>query len=136
MLTKKKVLLLDDNMSVTEESIAALAREYDVERCKEIGIAAHRMKVYHIDLFVIDLMMPPKGLNVKDEFNAGFLFYEQYVKDKYPHTPVLFWTNLNESSYDRFMSKNKEKTWLFYLQKSEDNQALLNEVKRIFGGGV
>ena len=67
MLAKKKVLLLDDNMSVTEESIEALARVYDVERCREIGIAVHRMKVYHIDLFVIDLMMPPKGLDVKDE---------------------------------------------------------------------
>lgn len=133
MLAKKKVLLLDDNMSVTEESIEALAKEYDVERCKEIGIAAHRMRIYQIDLFVIDLMMPPKGLKVKDEFNAGFLFYDQYVKEKYPHAPVLFWTNLNDSSYNVFMTGNKGKTWLYYLQKSEDNQALLNEVNRILG---
>lgn len=132
MLTKKKVLLLDDNMTVTEESIEALARVYDVERCKEICIAAHRMKVYHVDLFVIDLMMPPKGLDVKDEFNAGFLFYTQYVKEKYPRTPVLFWTNLNDSSYKEFLAKNKGKTWLHYLQKSEDSQALLKEVKKIF----
>lgn len=133
MLTKKKVLLLDDNMSVTEESIEALARVYDVERCKEIGIAAHRMKVYHIDLFVIDLMMPPKGLKVKDEFKAGFLFYDQYVKDDYPQTPVLFWTNLNDSSYQDFLKNNEGRTWLHYLQKSEDNHALLNEVNKIFG---
>lgn len=133
MLAKKKVLLLDDNMSVTEESIAALAKEYDVERCKEIGIASHRMKVFQIDLFVIDLMMPPKGLTVKDEFNAGFLFYDQYVKEKYPQTPVLFWTNLNNSSYMQYMEKNKNKTWLYYLQKSEDSQELVNEVRRIIG---
>lgn len=133
MLAKKKILLLDDNMSVTEESIEALARVYDVERCKEIGIAAHRMRVYQIDLFVIDLMMPPKGLNVKDEFNAGFLFYDQYVKDIYPQTPVLFWTNLNDSSYKDYLARNVGMTWLHYLQKSEDNQALLNEVKNILG---
>ena len=132
MLVKKKVLLLDDNMTVTEESIEALAKVYDVERCKEISIAAHRMKVYHIDLFVIDLMMPPKGLDVKDEFNAGFLFYAQYVQKKYPQTPVLFWTNLNNSSYKDFLTKNEGKPWLRYLQKSEDNQALLNEVNKIF----
>jgi len=133
MLAKKRILLLDDNMSVTEESIDALASEYNVERCKEIAIAAHRMKVYKFDLFVIDLMMPPKDLNVKDEFKAGFLFYEQYVKERFPNTPILFWTNLNDTSYTDFMSKNQGKTWLHYLQKSEDSQALLNEVKRILG---
>lgn len=133
MLVKKRILLLDDNMSVTEEAIEVLAREYNVERCKEIAIAAHRMKVYEFDLFVIDLMMPPKALKIKDEFNAGFLFYEQYVKDRYPNTPILFWTNLNDSSYTGFMKKNNGKTWLHYLQKSEDSQALLNEVKTILG---
>ncbi len=133
MLVKKKVLLLDDNMSVTEESIDALASEYNVERCKEIAIAAHRMRVYEFDLFVIDLMMPPKDLHVKDEFNAGFLFYEQYVKESFPNTPILFWTNLNDTSYNDFMSKNVGKTWFHYLQKSEDSKALLNEVKKILG---
>lgn len=131
MLTKKRILLLDDNMSVTEESISELARLYNVERCREISIAVHRMKVYKIDLFVIDLMMPPKGLDVKDEFRAGFLFYEQFVKNAYPQTPVLFWTNLSDSSYKEFMSDNKEKTWLYYLQKSENCKALVNEVKKI-----
>ena len=133
MLAKKRILLLDDNMSVTEESIDTLASEYNVERCKEIAIAAHRMKVYKFDLFVIDLMMPPKHLNVKDEFNAGFLFYEQYVKEPYPNTPILFWTNLNDTSYTDFMSKYSGMTWLHYLQKSEDSQALLNEVRKILG---
>ena len=133
MLAKKRVLLLDDNMSVTEESIDTSASEYNVERCKEIAIAAHRMKVYKFDLFVIDLMMPPKHLNVKDEFNAGFLFYEQYVKESYPNTPILFWTNLNDTSYTDFMSKYRGMTWLHYLQKSEDSQALLNEVRKILG---
>ena len=132
-MLKKKLLLLDDNMSVTEESIDALDDVYDVERCKDILIAAHRMKVYKFDLFVIDLMMPPKGLDVKDEFNAGFCFYEQYVMGKYPNTPILFWTNLNDSSYTQFMAKHKNKTWLYYLQKSEDSHALVNEVKRILG---
>ena len=70
---------------------------------------------------------------MKDEFNAGFLFYDQYVKEKYPQKPVLFWTNLNNSSYMQYMEKNKNKTWLYYLQKSEDSQELVNEVRRILG---
>lgn len=130
---KKKVLLLDDNISVVETSIDELEKVYDVERCKEIAIAEHRMRVYKFDIFVIDLMMPPKGLSVKDEFNAGFHFYEQYVKDKFPNTPVLFWTNLNDSSYKTFKNKHSEKTWISYFQKSEDTMALVNEVKRIIG---
>lgn len=131
MLKKKKVLLLDDNMSVIEESITALANKFDVERCKGTAIALRRMRVYHIDFFVIDLMMPPKGLSVKDEFNAGFFFYEEYVMAKYPKTPVLFWTNLNDSSYNEFMKKYKDNSWLYYLQKSEDSQALVNKVDEI-----
>ena len=46
---------------------------------------------------------------------------------------VLFWTNLNNSSYMQYMEKNKNKTWLYYLQKSEDSQELVNEVRRILG---
>ena len=133
MMGKKKILLLDDNMSVSESSINELSSVYDVERCKEIAIAVHRMKVYHFDMFVIDLMMPPKGLSIKDEFNAGFYFYEEYVMDKYPQTPVLFWTNLNKNSYDEFMKRHHEKTWLSYLQKSEERMALVEEVNRILG---
>ena len=128
---KKKVLLLDDNMSVIMSSIEALCEFYDVTRCKQISIAAHRLKLYKYDLLVVDLMMPPEGLEVKDEFNAGFCFYKQYVKGKYDGIPVLFWTNLNDAPYNEFMKENGTNTLLYYLQKSDDPQVLLNKVGEI-----
>lgn len=130
---KKKVLLLDDNMSVTKSSIEELDKVFDVVRCKQIKVAAHRLIIYQFDLLVIDLMMPPEGLDVKDEFNAGFYFYKQYVKGKYDGVPVLFWTNLNETPYHEFMKENGENSLLHYLQKSDDNEELVNKVKEILG---
>ena len=42
---KKKVLLLDDNMSVTKSSIDELDKVFDVVRCKQIKVAAHRLLI-------------------------------------------------------------------------------------------
>ena len=130
---KKKILLLDDNMSVTKSSIDELNKVFDVVRCKQIKVAAHRLQIYQFDLLIVDLMMPPEGLEVKDEFNAGFFFYKQYVKGNFDNIPVLFWTNLNEAPYNAFMNENGENPLLHYLQKSDDNEELLNTVKEILG---
>ena len=128
---KKKILLLDDNMSVSKSSIDELSSAFDVVKCRQILVAAHKLMVYKFDLMVIDLMMPPEGLNVKDEFNAGFHFYKQYVKDKYDKVPVLFWTNLNDTPYKEFMKNNGENHLLHYLQKSDDREELVKKVKEI-----
>lgn len=128
---KKKILLLDDNMSVTKSSIDELDKVFDVVKCKQIKVAAHRLQIYKFDLLVIDLMMPPEGLEVKDEFNAGFFFYKQYVKGKHDGIPVLFWTNLNETPYNEFMKENGEPHLLYYLQKSDDNEELVSMIKGI-----
>lgn len=128
---KKKILLLDDNMSVSKSSIDELSSDFDVVKCRQIPVAAHKLLVYKFDLMVIDLMMPPEGLNVKDEFNAGFYFYKQYVKDKYDKVPVLFWTNLNDTPYNVFMKNNGKNHLLHYLQKSDDREELVKKVKEI-----
>lgn len=128
---KKKVLLLDDNMSVCKSSIDELCSAFDVVKCRQIRVAAHKLTVYKFNLMVIDLMMPPEGLDVKDEFNAGFFFYKQYIKGKYDEVPVLFWTNLNETPYMEFMKENGGNSQLHYLQKSDDREELVNKVKEI-----
>lgn len=129
----KKILLLDDNMVVSSPSIDELDKYYEVTRCKEISKAANRLEETDYDLFVIDLMMPPKGLNEKDEFNAGFCFYKQYVKGKYDDVPVLFWTNLNDTPYNEFLEENGKDDKLHYLQKSDDDLMLLDTVNQILG---
>jgi CheY-like chemotaxis protein len=127
----KKILLLDDNTIACERSIRQLERKYEVCRCKEILIAARRLKIIKFDLLIIDLMMPTKGLNTTDEFNAGFAFYNQYVNNDRKGIPVIFWTNLSNNSFNAFYENHQQSNLLHYLQKSDDEMALLNLVNQL-----
>lgn len=127
----KKILLLDDNTVACERSIRQLEQKYEVCRCKEILIAARRLKILKFDLLIIDLMMPTKGLNTTDEFNAGFDFYNQYVNDDKKNIPVVFWTNLSNNSFNTFLENNPRSNLFHYLQKTDDETALLKLVDQL-----
>lgn len=126
----KKIFLLDDNIVSCEKSLEQLERYYEVHRCKEIISAVRRIGLEKYDLFIIDLMMPTKGLDNLDEFSAGFNFYNKYLKEVYPDVPVLFWTNLTDGSFKAFQTDSGRSN-LYYLQKSEDVNALYECVKTI-----
>lgn len=126
----KKIFLLDDNIVSCEKSLEQLEHYYEVHRCKEIISAVRRIGLEKYDLFIIDLMMPTKGLDNLDEFSAGFNFYNKYLKEVYPDVPVLFWTNLTDGSFKAFQADSGRSN-LYYLQKSEDVNALYECVKTI-----
>lgn len=124
----RKILLLDDNTMSCENSLEVLEKVYEVHKCKEILSAVRRIGLVKYDLFIIDLMMPTKGLDNLDEFSAGFNFYNKYIKDDYKETPVLFWTNLTDGSFKAFQADSGRSN-LYYLQKSDDDNALLEFIK-------
>ena len=124
----RKILLLDDNTMSCENSLEVLEKVYEVHKCKEILSAVRRIGLVKYDLFIIDLMMPTKGLDNLDEFSAGFNFYNKYIKDDYKETPVLFWTNLTDGSFKAFQADSGRSN-LYYLQKSDDDNALLELIK-------
>lgn len=126
----KKIFLLDDNIMSCEKALEKLEEEFEVYRCKEVLSAARRIHLIEYDMFIIDLMMPTKGLDNLDEFSAGFSFYDKYVKQGWPDVPVLFWTNLTDGSFKSFQA-NHGKPNLFYLQKSDNDLELLEKVKEI-----
>lgn len=127
----KKILLLDDNILACEKSIHQLEQKYEVCMCKDVLVAVRRMRILKFDLLIIDLMMPTKGLDSSDEFSAGFAFYNQYVKNDMKEIPTIFWTNLSDNSYKKFFETNQENGIFHYLQKSDDDTALINLVDQL-----
>lgn len=130
-MNKKKIFLLDDNPSSFEDSIRILQREYDVEKCRDISSAIRRIGLHQYSVLIIDLMMPTRGLSVKDGFKAGFNFYTEHVKTRGIDTPVVFWTNLTKSSFNEFIARQSNPSNFYYLQKNNEQESLLNLIKSI-----
>ncbi len=76
-------------------------------------------------------MKPTKSHNTTDEFNDCFAFYNQYVNNDRKGIPVIFWTNLSNNSFNAFYENHQQSNLLHYLQKSDDEMALLNLVNQL-----
>lgn len=127
----KNIFLLDDNAMTLESTVNLLQKEYNVMCCRDVLSASRRVKLFKFDIIILDLMMPTRGLDIKDEFKAGFNFYIQYVKPHQEGTPVLFWSNLTESSFIQFREEHQADTNIYFLQKSDDINALSEKIKEI-----
>ncbi len=129
---RKKIFLLDDNTAAFESSIEQLETKYEVIRCKDIISAIRRIQLQKYDCIIIDLMMPTRGLVVKDEFKAGFNFYLEQVKLHQSEVPVLFWSNLTDASFIQFKESHPETcSLLHYLHKTDDIYELESMVTEI-----
>lgn len=129
----KKIFILDDNALVLESIAPKLDRFFEVTYCRDILSAKRRIRLGKFDLIVLDLMMPTRGLDDKDEFKAGFSFYDEVVKEMNLQTPVLFWTNLSNSSFNDFITRNNSAKNMYYLQKDNNTDTLVGKIKEIVG---
>lgn len=125
----KRILLLDDNIAPCQLAIQSLEKQYDVVKCRDILTAKRRIALGQFSLFIIDLMMPTRGLNNGDEFTAGISFFDENVKGKY-NCPVLFWTNLSDTSISEYLKTHPDVS-VEYLQKNDNIQSLIDKVNQI-----
>ena len=125
----KRILLLDDNIDACQSTVHVLEQNYDVVKCRDVITAKRRISIDRFDLMIIDLMMPTKGLSNSDEFSAGINFYDEFVKDVYT-CPVLFWTNLSDTSFKAYKDKNQGAK-IHYHHKGDNSGALLNAIHEI-----
>ncbi len=129
---RKKIFLLDDNTAAFERSIEHLETRYEVMRCKDIISAIRRLQIRKYDCIIIDLMMPTRGLEIKDEFKAGFNFYLEQVKRHQSNVPVLFWSNLSDASFIQFKESHPDTcSLLHFLHKTDDIYELESTVTEI-----
>lgn len=129
----KKIFILDDNALVLESVAPILGKSFEVTYCRDILSAKRRVMLGKFDVIILDLMMPTRGLENKDEFKAGFSFYDEVVKVKSTETPVLFWTNLSDKSFNDFKSRNGSAKNMYYLQKDNNTETLIRKIKEIVG---
>lgn len=129
----KKIFILDDNALVLESIAPILGKSFEVTFCRDIISAKRRIRLGRFDAIVLDLMMPTRGLHNKDEFQAGFSFYNEVVKNMNSETPVLFWTNLSDSSFIDFKSRTETSKNIYYLQKDNNTETLVRKIKEIVG---
>ncbi len=122
----KRILLIDDNIFESENSIKNLRNQYKVDAVSYIGTARYKLKQsIDYDLIVLDIAMPTQGLFDLSETSGGFITGLVYYERELIHLkiPVLFW-----SWNADFEGELKNKKWAntdFLLKDVDENHLLL-----------
>lgn len=132
MKNRKDILLIDDNPETCTEIIDSLKERYNVIVLMSLTSANRILNIRPFDLAIIDVMMQTgisAGIN---EFQTGLMFYDSYIKTKYPDMPIIFLSYLSESEVHRnaktILGDSADK--LHYCNKFADSD-LLNKVDNI-----
>lgn len=129
----KRILVVDDNPQNNSIYIDPLRQFYKVDVAMALSSAKRMMRNSNYDLIVIDVMMPTQNLSIDDELSTGFEFYKRIVNPLDPNQKVLFWSNLTNSSYEKFFINDK-KTHIDFLEKDHHNERhLLDKIKQKLG---
>lgn len=128
---KKRIFLIDDNIRSLDNAVEALESVYSVDKCQSNIKAKRLLSSVRYDLLIIDVMMPTMGLANKDEFRAGYNLFLEYAQEKQKGVPVIFWTNASEESFKSVKSLFQDIYNIHFLQKSDDDNELLEEVNQI-----
>jgi DNA-binding NtrC family response regulator len=84
MTVKPKVLIVDDDSTVTQQLFWTLCDEFEVTTANDLSSAVRRATVYEPDLVILDLHMPP----APDTEEAGLRILD-YVKSHLPAARVF-----------------------------------------------
>jgi len=80
---KRRILIVDDDSTITQQLYWTLCEEYDVVTANDLPTAIRRATFYKPDISILDLQMPPD----KDT-SAGMRLLE-YLKGHFSHSKVL-----------------------------------------------
>lgn|ERR1700752_201781 len=81
---RSKILVVDDDLAITQQLYWTLCNEYDVVTANDITSAMRRATFYKPDIFILDLHMPPE----EDSTRMGMQLLE-YIKTNLPGSKVL-----------------------------------------------
>lgn len=129
----KKILVIDDNPRNNSIFTDPLDKYYKVDVMMSLVSIERILKYKTYDLLVIDVMMPTQNTKSTSELTTGFFFYQDSIKEKYPHLKVLFWSNRSSEPFEQFFSQSKPEN-VFFLHKDRSNhEQLLEEVVKLIG---
>jgi DNA-binding NtrC family response regulator len=81
---KPRVLIVDDDVAVTQQLFWTLCDEYEVMTANDLQSAVRRATIYEPSVSIVDLHLPP----VVDSPEVGLRILG-YLKDRLPHSKVL-----------------------------------------------
>ena len=81
---KPRILIVDDDVAITQQLYWTLCDEYDVVTANDMQTAIRRATFYKPDISILDLQMPPE----KDSPRCGLRLLE-YIKGHLSQTKVL-----------------------------------------------
>jgi DNA-binding response OmpR family regulator len=81
---KPRILIVDDDSTITQQLYWTLCAEYDVVTANDMQSAIRRATFYKPDISILDLQMPPD----RDSPSSGLKLLE-YIKGHLSHSRVL-----------------------------------------------
>ena len=84
MMTKPKVLIVDDDVAITQQLFWTLCDEFEVMTANNLSSAIRRATIYEPDVAILDLHLPP----TLDAPDTGLRILD-YVKSHLPASKVF-----------------------------------------------
>lgn len=81
---KPRVLIVDDDVAITQQLFWTLADDYDVTTANDLQSALRNVTIYEPEVSILDLHLAP----ILDSSIAGLRVLE-FIKDRFPKTKVL-----------------------------------------------
>ena len=81
---KPRLLIVDDDVAITQQLFWTLCDEYEVMTANDLASAVRRATIYEPAVSILDLHLPP----VPDSPEVGMRILG-YLKDRLPHSKVL-----------------------------------------------
>jgi putative two-component system response regulator len=127
-MSKKKILIIEDDAAIVDSIKALLKNEYDVDSAQNGNVGLEKVASFKPDLIILDLMMPEKdGFDVCKKLKA-----DEALKS----IPVIALSSFTEL-YGMSFTGDDTKSMLpseIYLSKPLDPPTLLREIKEHIGG--
>src|SRR5688500_6628389 len=122
MMTKPKVLIVDDDVAITQQLFWTLCDEFEVMTANGLSSAIRRATIYEPDISILDLHLPP----TLDAPDTGLRVLE-YVKQQLPSSKVFVVTSGSSPELRRDCIRRGADG---FLVKPIDVERLLETVRR------
>ena len=120
---KPRILIVDDDESITQQLFWTLCDDYDVMTANDMQTAVRRATIYQPDVSILDLHMPPET----DSLEIGLRILE-YLKSHLPESKVLVMTSASGIETQKACSAVGADEFLF---KPFDTEQLLSVMRRM-----
>ncbi|MCA1850437.1 MAG: response regulator [Acidobacteria bacterium] len=120
---KPRVLIVDDDVAVTQQLFWTLCDDYDVTMANDLQTAMRRALIYEPSVSILDLHLPP----AVDSPEVGLRILG-YLKDRLPHSKVLVISSGADATMQEACFANGADE---FLDKPFEIEQLLAAMKRI-----